>query len=60
MVIFVENEFYQDRIFVIHYIFYISIKPWRVPTVKNNCFIRDEITHNVQNGFIKRPFDHQC
>ena len=41
------NEFFINRIFVKNQFFYIFIKPWRVPIVKNHCFIRDEITCNV-------------
>ena len=47
------DEFFINRIFVINHIFYIFIKPWRVPIVKNHCFVRDKIAHNVHNSFIK-------
>ena len=53
MAIIMMNEFFINFIFVINHIFYILIEPWRVPIVKNHCFIADEIAHNVHNSFMK-------
>ena len=53
MAVIMMNEFFKNCILVINHIFYIFIKPWSVPIVKNRSFIRSEITHNVQNSFIK-------